>query len=129
MKKLSPSDEAFVAAYDGNAIGTLRRIGRQGTDVALKKAAERLMKRPEIAEAIKARELREARPAIWDRRRRQEFWTAVASNEKEDTGHRLRASELLGKSEADFTDNVNLSGTVSHEAAVAAAMRKRRGAS
>ena len=54
------------------------------------------------------------------RQQRQQFWTCVMSGELSKTdengqeigitmnmGDRLRASELLGKSEADFTENIN----------------------
>lgn len=126
---LTPADEAFVAAYDGNALATMRRVRPALSDAAARKAAKRIMKRLDILEAIKKRELREHRPAILDRRARQEFWSSVTQDEKQDMAHRLKASELLGKSEADFTENLKLSGGLSMEQSAVLAMRKRRGAS
>ena len=38
--------------------------------------------------------------------RRQEFWTKVMNDPDEDMKNRLRAAELLGKSEADFLDRI-----------------------
>lgn len=58
--------------------------------------------------------------SVASRKERQTFWSATLSNTlKDDTGQpitvsmtdRLRASELLGRSEADFTDNVNTTQT------------------
>lgn len=58
--------------------------------------------------------------SVASRKQRQEFWSATLSNTlKDDTGKaitvsmtdRLRASELLGKSEADFTENINTTTT------------------
>ncbi len=44
---------------------------------------------------------------------RQEFWTNTmnSTDHKVNMGDKLRASELLGKSEADFTDNLNTKDT------------------
>ena len=42
---------------------------------------------------------------IADRRERQEFWSSVMRGEKA-SKEQLQASELLGKSEADFMDKV-----------------------
>lgn len=44
---------------------------------------------------------------IKNREERQQFWTRMMDSETATNSDKLRASELLGKSEADFTDNVN----------------------
>ncbi len=58
-----------------------------------------------IKEAIdeKTAEIREQ--SIANRAARQEFWTREMNNPDNKLTDRLRASELLGKSEADFTEN------------------------
>jgi len=43
--------------------------------------------------------------SIATRKIRQEFWTREMNNPNNKLTDRLRASELLGKSEADFTEN------------------------
>jgi hypothetical protein len=48
--------------------------------------------------------------AVFSRQQRQAFWTQVVDDPKASMADRLRASELLGRSEADFTDNVNKTG-------------------
>lgn len=45
-------------------------------------------------------------PKIANRQQRQEFWSSVMNDAEVDLSVRLRASELLGKSEADFTEKV-----------------------
>ena len=46
-------------------------------------------------------------PVIATRDERQKFWTDVMNSSSEEMRDRLKASELLGKSEADFTENRN----------------------
>jgi len=44
--------------------------------------------------------------SVKSRVERQEWWSKVVDNDKANMCDRLRASELLGRSEADFTDNI-----------------------
>jgi hypothetical protein len=44
--------------------------------------------------------------SIKSRTERQAWWSAVVDNNEAALPDRLRASELLGRSEADFTDNI-----------------------
>ena len=70
--------------------------------------ARQLLTKSNILEAIQNRQDTEIRPkTIMTRQQRQQFWTDVANDEKVDMKDRLRASELLGKSEADFTENLS----------------------
>ena len=77
------------------------------------------MRKPEIAKALAAREKKRNNSGIMSREERQRFWTQVARGEKKNViitkdgdeiqclpsmKDRLKASELLGKSEADFTE-------------------------
>lgn len=45
--------------------------------------------------------------AVATRMQRQQFWTETYQDTSHNISDRLRASELLGRSEADFTDNIN----------------------
>ena len=45
--------------------------------------------------------------SIATRAERQAFWTTIYKDTNTDIAARLRASELLGRSEADFTDNIS----------------------
>jgi phage terminase small subunit len=107
-KELNAMQQKFVAAYAGNAteaakIAGYRHPGQQG---------ERLLKKVEIAEAIKKRQEKESRPLIATRQERQRFWTETMQDADRDMKDRLKASELLGKSEADFTDKVQHDGSI-----------------
>ena len=70
--------------------------------------ARNLMTKSDILEAVKNRQETEVRPKdIADRQERQKFWTQMMRDTSEDAKDRLKASDLLGKSEADFTENLS----------------------
>jgi phage terminase small subunit len=101
---LNPKQRAFVAAYSGNATEAARAAGY--SEKTAYQQGHALLKHPEIIEAIRGRENKELRPLIATRAERQAFWSGVMRDEDHDMGARLKASELLGKSEADFTDKI-----------------------
>jgi len=69
--------------------------------------ARNLMTKSDILAAIQNRQDTEVRRRrIATRQQRQQFWTRTMTDESVSMGDRLRASELLGKSEADFIDVV-----------------------
>ena len=57
-----------------------------------------------VQAAIRARQDTERRATIANRCERQELWTKFARDEELSPTERMRASELLGKSEGDFID-------------------------
>jgi phage terminase small subunit len=109
---LTIRQQKFVDCYDGD----------------IKKAAKKaklnycycrqLLTKPNILEIIRNRENTEIRPkAIATRQERQEFWTKVLQGKigkKVKMSDRLKASELLGKSEADFMEKVHHSGDINN---------------
>lgn len=131
MEKLSPKHRLFVEAYDGDEVFAMRAAGFTGADNYLKKRAADLLALPLIQEAIRDRSLYTAKTAaiIATREERQALWTAIMKNEdpykKEELDQngipipdgniplmtRLKASEMLGKSEADFVDKVDMTAT------------------
>lgn len=58
----------------------------------------------EVQNAIRQRQSTSLAPEIANRQRRQRFWTLSMDDGALSMSDRLRASELLGKSEADFVD-------------------------
>jgi phage terminase small subunit len=106
--KLSTKQLRFVDVYSGNGTEAARQAGYTGSNKVLGITASRLLANPSIADAIKGRESTEIRPKIVSRQERQEFWTQIMLDETMSVRDRLRASELLGKSEADFTDKHEL---------------------
>ncbi len=75
------------------------------SDSCARQTAQRLMSIDYIKEGI-AKKMEEIKAEnIANRKQRQNFWTRVMTNPDDKMTDRLRASELLGKSEADFTEN------------------------
>lgn len=107
-KKLNPRQQKFVDIYDGNGVESARKAGYTGSDNTLAQTAHDLLRNPKIVEALKNREKVEKRARIADRAMRQKYWTRVMQSKKESTRDRLRASELLGKSEGDFITRIKV---------------------
>lgn len=123
--KLTAMQARFVAAYDGNGVAAARKAGAKGSDGSVAATASRWLKMAKVADAIAKREQKRQNPAIADREERQAFWTAVMRGEHAGEGadwkDRIKASELLGKSEGDFLDRVDHSskdGSMSPPSAV-----------
>lgn len=102
MNRATLKQQKFIEAYAGNATEAARIAGYR----CPMQQGQRLLRKDEISNAIKSRQVAELMPTILSRQERQEFWSRIMMNENESTRDRLRASELLGKSEADFTENV-----------------------
>jgi len=103
-RKLTSKQQRFVDAYNGNATEAAVKAGySQKTAYS---QGERLLRKVEVSAAIKSRQDTEARECIATRQRRQEFWTEVMEDSAAEMKDRLKASELLGKSEGDFLDRV-----------------------
>lgn len=133
MNKINNKMRLFVEAYEGNAFEAMRIAGYEGTDAFLEARGNELLRQPMIQDAIKERSkyLASTIRTIATREERQALWTAVMRNEdphynpvvnKDGTteiegnipmGFRLKASEYLGKSEADFVDRVDIRAQVS----------------
>lgn len=116
---LTPRRKRFVEVFAGNGTEAARLAGFTGDDATLAQTAHRLLRNGEVRAALKEREKEEVRPLVATRQERQAFWTAAMGGVLEQTlpdgsrmklpvemKDRLKASELLGRSEADFTDKV-----------------------
>lgn len=106
--ELTAKQRRFVEAYDGNATqaaiaaGYSQKIARQMGQV-------NMTKRVILAE-IKARETVRCTPLIASRAERQQFWSSVMRDKDQQMRDRLKAAELLGKSEADFVERQEITG-------------------
>lgn len=107
---LTAKQRRFVEAYDGNA--TEAAIAAGYSRRTAKAIGSENLTKPDIAEAIREREKKRNDSLIWSREQRQKFWSQVANDPEQDMRDRLRASELLGKSECDFSDRLKLDGSV-----------------
>lgn len=95
----------FVALYDGTNVEFLSE--KLGIRVETLKA---WAKHPKIIDAIDKRDSLEDGPIIASRVERKEFWTHIMFSEGVDMKDKLKASELLGKSECDFSETRVLKG-------------------
>lgn len=92
----------FIKFYDGNGTTAARKAGYKKPEVE----ASRLLKNVNVATAIAAREEKRTKSGIANREDRQRFWSAILNDTTLDLNHRLRASELLAKSEGDFLTKI-----------------------
>lgn len=118
----TPKQRAFLDCWDGNINSTAEKA-----NISIS-YAKVLWADPEIKKLIRRREQNRTTKSVANRIERQEFWTKVLLGEEtskvitiDDDGvetikeilpkmsDRLKASELLGRSEADFTDNQRIS--------------------
>lgn len=103
---LNPKQSAFVEAYAGDGVEAARKAGYTGSPETLAVTASKLLRVPKVAEAIAKRRQAKTARLIASREERQEFWTLVMKDAGEEMRERLKASELLGRSEADFIERI-----------------------
>ena len=103
-QKLTVKQQRFVDAYSGNATEAARLAGYSGSDETLRQTGAENLAKPHISELIKSRENDRQTFLIMTREERQIFWSDTIRDEEQDMSVRLRASELLGKSEGDFIE-------------------------
>lgn len=120
---LSTREQKFVDAYAGNGAQACRAAGYKGNVQVLSGQARRLLNKAKVKEAIRARERLEAKAAIATRQERQAFWTSTLRDRGVERRDRLKASELLGRSEADFTEKLEVKGELTLEALITSAAK------
>lgn len=116
---LTPFQQRFIDFYDGNGVATARKAGYKGDTQALGVAAYKLLKLPKIKKLIEKRDQLRNNPHIMSRQERQEFWSSIAKDLSKDIKDRLKASELLGRSECDFVEKREISGSLTLEKIIA----------
>lgn len=109
-KKLTAKQLRFIEAYQGNATEAARLAGYTGNDNVLGVTGFQLLRDPKISQLIKERESKAISSLIATREDRQKFWTKYMNDPELDIRYRLRASELLGRSQADFTEIIRHEG-------------------
>jgi phage terminase small subunit len=102
-KGLSEKRRRFCEAYSangGNAVDAARKAGYAKPDPE----GARLLGNARIRQALESLRESTTDAAILTREARQKLWTKIALDESEKVEARLRASELLGKSQGDFLE-------------------------
>lgn len=112
MGNLTLKQQKFIEAYDGNAIDAARKAGYSGSYSSLGVQAHDNLKNPKIVAAIQQRNAEKLNKTIATREERQKFWSDTMRDKELDINARIKASELLGKSEADFRDKLDVSGSL-----------------
>ena len=118
MSKLTNKQYRFVECYMGEAEGVAVRAcemaGYTGNKQTLYAQGSQNIRHPMICQAIQL--IREADPRIATRNERQRWWTKVMEGDEigmRDAQSRVRASELLGKTQADFVERHQIDLSVS----------------
>lgn len=131
-KRLNPKQRMFVEAFYGCPLEAARIAGYNGEDTYLRAQGNKLLSNPLIMQAIRDRSKYQNKMTnvIADKDHRQELWTSIMRNNdiherenKDPNGItipaaniplaiRLKASELLGKSEGDFVERIDITGNV-----------------
>ena len=106
--KLTAKQRRFVEAYTGNA--TAAAIAAGYSEKTAEVIGHENLRKPKILAEIKARETIRSTPLIASRAERQQFWSAVMRDKDQQMRDRLKAAELLGKSEADFVERQEITG-------------------
>jgi len=130
---LNKMQQMFADHYNGEGTGTQSAIKAGYSPKSAHATASRLLNHSEVIQYLNNRKeieadevMLERKAIIMSRQERQEFWSAVANGDINETqvvggvaivvkakmNDRLKASELLGRSEADFTENTNVKGEV-----------------
>lgn len=103
--------EFYMGQAAGNATEAARLAGYKGNRATLQMVGLQNLSKPMIRKAIDERV--EADPAIKTREDRQRFWSRMMDDKEEAARDRLKASELLGKSQGDFVERHEHSGAFS----------------
>ena len=103
---LNSKQQLFISEYhtDFNATQAAIRAGYSVRSAG--SIANELLKKPDIQQALQATITARNNNLIADREERKRFWSRVMLDENENMKHRLKASELLAKSEGDFIQQV-----------------------
>ena len=103
---LSSKQKKFVQAYMGNATEAAIKAGY--SEKTARSQGQRLLTKADIKQAIQKREEKQTSAVIATREQRQEFWTKIMYDNEADMKDRLKSSELLGRSQADFTEKLEV---------------------
>lgn len=113
----------FIESYSGNATEAARAAGYDGSDAVLAQIGHENMRKPEIVSEIKNREKKIVSNTIVTRVQRQEFWSSIMMDSSFDIYARIKASELLAKSDGDFIKKDDAKSTVTLEQLVLASYK------
>jgi phage terminase small subunit len=103
----------YMGEAKGNGTMAATLAGYAGSYQTLSSVACDLLKNPNIQRAME--QVAEDDPLIATRCDRQRFWTKVMGDGGAEMRDRLKASELLGKTQADFVERREVVGSAAVE--------------
>jgi len=105
-RRLTTKQRAFVAAYLGTAAGNATKAaelaGYGGNEKSLAVTGSQLLRVPHVILALER--ITAAPGVVLTRNERQAFWSIVINSPKVSMRDRLKASEMLAKSQGDFIE-------------------------
>ena len=92
----------FITEYTKDLNATQAAIRAGYSPKTAYSQGQRLLKNVEVQKTMQESHDK----AIADKEERLKFWSNVMRDNEQDMKHRLKASELLGKAQADFTEKI-----------------------
>jgi phage terminase small subunit len=108
---LTEKQRSFCEEYAANGGNAVKAAAFAGYKKPHPQGSDNLRK-PTVIAALEALRQSITNRKIATRERRQEFWTTVMDNEAQEMNSRLKASELLGRSQGDFIERIKLEDSV-----------------
>jgi len=108
---LTEKQRKFCEEFSANGGNALRAATAAGYKHPIQLSGQTL-KKLEIQKALEELRKSTTNSAIMTREERQMMWTEFAKDKSMTPTERMKASELLGKSQADFIDRTELSGNI-----------------
>jgi len=100
---LTEKQRRFCEAYSSNGGNALQAATAAGYKQP-HPTGQRQLQKATIVKALELLRSDTTNAAIADRTERQSTWTEIMRDPNEETKDRLKASELLGRSQGDFTE-------------------------
>lgn len=98
----------FINEYSRDCNATQAAIRAGYSPKTAYSIGQELLKKPEIQRAMQT----QLDSLIADKEERLIFWSDIMRDADQDMKHRLKASELLGKAQADFTEKAEIKNEV-----------------
>jgi len=114
MAGLTPNQKKFADEYikTGNAKQSYINAGYKARGNRAEASASRLLRNVKVRDYIRQRNKEIDRDTIADMQEVKEFWTNMLRNRAADPKDRLKASELIAKTNGAFLDRVEHSGSI-----------------
>ena len=103
-RPLTVTEQTFIDAYAGSIIEASKLANLDYEN------CRQMAIKPHIKDRLRAKIAKRNSKIIASRDDRQAFWTSIVNDRDQEMRDRLKASELLGRSFADFTEKVEHTG-------------------